>query len=473
MPVKPGNNGRILILLASLILSACAVPGKNTELFTYVPVPETWQAVGDSSTPEPWLSDFHDENLNALVNEALRGNFDLQLAASRIESFQAQRKAANADRWPTLSATTEASRSQQEIAGIKNRSNEYALQLALNWELDIWLRLSHQVRAAVLDVEAAQADLEAARLSLVANVARGWYDAVTASQQVALAKATEKSFADSLAVIEARYRNGIGDALDVTLARANLASARSQVQARQVQADNAVLLLETLLGRYPARALVVTEKMPHLEQTPGAGVPAQLTARRPDVRSAQLAMLADTERLTAANRNYLPRLNLTGQYGPRGSELDDVLDFDGLVWRIASQLTAPLFQAGRLEAERELAAATQAQSVLNFASVALGAFREVESALRADKYLMEQQRALEIAVEESTRAETLAMERYSAGLVDITTLLDTQRRAVDAKRSLIDLRNQRIQNRINLHVALGGDFSEGASVDNKVNEQAS
>lgn len=426
-------------------------------------MPESWQSTAlDTALDADWLAAFGDVMLNQLMAEALDGNLDLQRAASRVESFQAQRKAANADRWPNLAASFEAARQQQDIAGNTLRGNEYALQASLSWELDVWQRLTHQVRAAVLDVEAARADLAAARLSLVGNVARGWYDAVTARQQLAFARATEKSFADSLQVIENRYRNGIGDALDVTLARANLASAASRTQAREIESDNAVLQLETLLGRYPARALNIAADMPALPPMGGAGVPATLVERRPDVRAARLGMLAEGERLTAANRNYLPRLNLNGVYGPRGDDLGEVLDFDGLVWRIASQLTAPLFQAGRLEAERELAAATQNQSVLNYASVALQAFREVEAALRAEQYLLAQQDALALAVEESTRAETLAQERYAAGLVDITTLLDAQRRAVEAQAGLIDLRNQRLQNRINLHLALGGDFDSPA-----------
>lgn len=459
------------IIFLAVLLSAtasCAVSPKDTALDVYVHLPENWQANTQAGAPvEPWLQDFSDEQLNALVAEALIGNFDLQRTASRVQSFQAQRKATNAGRWPSLSATLEASRSEQDIAGITVKSDDYSLQAVLGWELDIWQRLTNRTRAAMLDVESVEADLQAARLSLAANVARAWYDAVAAKRQVAFSEATEKSFANNLEVIETRYRNGIGDALDVTLARANLESARSQTEARRIQSDNSVLLLETLLGRYPARELAIAEKIPDVTPVPGSGVPADLVERRPDLRSARLSMLAETERLKAANKNYLPTLNLTGSYASVSDDFGNVFDFDDLVWRIASQLTAPLFQAGRLEAERELAAATQNQAVLNYASTALVAFREVESALRAEQFLKTQQQALEKAVVESERAEVLAGERYASGLVDITTLLDAQRRAVEARRSLIDLRNQRLQNRINLHVALGGDFAAPGATQEK------
>ncbi len=463
-----GIIGRGLLLVLTGTATACAISVKDQDVFTYVPAPESWQAP-DSDRPviQDWLSSFSDEQLKSLVDEALSGNFDLQRTASRVQSFQAQRKASNAGRWPQLSTQFEAARSGQDVAGSTIKSNDFSLNLLLGWELDVWQRLTSKTRGAVLDVEAANADLEAARLSLSANIARAWYDAITTRRQVVFAETTQTSFANNLEVIETRYRHGIGDALDVTLARANLESARSQTEARRIQADNTVLQLETLLGRYPSNELAVADKIPDLSPVPGAGVPAQLVERRPDLRAAHLKMLAEGERLRAANRNYLPGVNLSASYGARNDDIGDLFDLDDLVWRIASQLTAPLFQAGRLEAERELAAATQAQSVLNYASLALNAFREVESALRTEKFLEAQQQALSQAADESVRAEALAQERYTAGLVDITTLLDAQRRAVDSRRGLIDLRNQRLQNRINLFVALGGNFKMAESSQEK------
>ncbi len=455
-----------LSLTLAVLLPACAIAPRDQSLDAYVPTPETWRAESDDgSLHDDWLRDFAGEPLTDLVTEALNGNFDLRVAASRMRSFEAQRKSVNAARWPQLSAAFEAARSQQELAGVTSKGNDFSLQANISWELDLWQRLGNRTRAAVLDVEAARADYAAARLSLAANIARSWYDAITARRQVLFAEATERSFAETLEVIEGRYRNGIGDALDVRLARANLESARSRLEARRVQADNTVLLLETLLGRYPARELHVLESMPELAAVPPAGLPAQLVERRPDLLSARLSMLAETERQYAANKNYLPSLNLAGSYGSTTDDIDELLDFDDLVWRVAAQLTAPLFQAGRLEAERELAAATQEQAVLNYASTALDAFREVESALRAERYLEQQEDALKLAADESVQAEALAQERYAAGLADITTLLETQRRAVDAQSGLIDLRNQRLQNRINLHAALGGDFGAGERID--------
>ncbi len=165
----------MLVVLLPGTLASCAIAPKDQALSSYVPAPEAWQGVASTEAFKAnWLADFADTQLDALVDEALTGNFDLQRTASRVQSFQAQRRAANASRWPQLSASFEAARSQQQIAGVTSKGDDYSLQATLGWELDIWQRLGNRTRAAVLDVESAQADLAAARLSLAANVARGW-----------------------------------------------------------------------------------------------------------------------------------------------------------------------------------------------------------------------------------------------------------------------------------------------------------
>ncbi len=459
-------HARICCLISLLLTAGCASVAVHEQPELPLQTPAAWQGADASGEPAAgWLSQFDDAELQALVNRALTGNFNLLSVASRVRAAQAQQRVVNANRWPQVAAVLSGARSKQEVGGVEVKGNEFGLQAQLSWELDLWGRLSNQSRAAFFDYRAVEADLAAARLSLAANIARGWYNAVAAVRQLQLAEHTAESFAQSLAVIEERYRSGIGDALDVSLARANTASAQSRLEARRIEADNTVLALETLLGDYPNRQLAIANELPGLPPTPAAGVPAQLVERRPDLQAARLRLLAETSRNVAVQRNWLPSLTLTGIDGSSSNEFSDVFDLDNLAWRIAAQLTAPLFQGGRLEAQREQGQALQQQAVWDYAAAALTAFREVESALRAERYLAGQEQALATATRESRLAEELAGERYASGLVDITTLLEAQRRAFDAQRALIELRNQRVQNRINLHLALGGDYANQTNLD--------
>ena len=436
-----------------------------------LPTPAAWQGADASGElTASWLRQFDDAQLQALVNQALdseKGNFSLRSTIARVQSAQAQQRIVNANRWPQLAVALSGARSQQNVGGTTVKGNDFGLQAQLNWELDLWGRLSNQTRAAFFDYRASEADLAAARLSLTANIARGWYNAIAALRQQQLAEETAASFAQSLAVIEERYRSGIGDALDVSLARANTASAQSRLEARRIEADNTVLALETLLGKYPQRQLAVSSELPSLPASPAAGAPLQLLERRPDLKAAQLRLLAATSRNVATQRNLLPSLSLTGSDGVTTTEFKDLFDLDDLVWRIAAQLTAPIFQGGRLKAQREQAEAVKEQALWDYAATALQAFQEVESALRAEQYLAGQEQALATATRESNLAEELAGERYASGLTDITTLLESQRRAFDARSALISVRNQRLQNRINLHLALGGDNATASATQLK------
>jgi outer membrane protein TolC len=202
--------------------------------------------------------------------------------------------------------------------------------------------------------------------------------------------------------------------------------------------------------------------LPAIETSVPAGLPAEILVRRPDVRSAALRLEASDERFSAARKNRLPGLTLTASGGASSGELGNLLNYDAIIWSIAADLAAPVFQGGRLQAEQDLARAENQEVLAGYAQTVLVAFREVEIALSAERTLARQEAALEVAVRESVEAEALALERYRAGLVDIITWLEARRRAFNARSSLLATSNSRLQNRIALYLALGGGFDATA-----------
>ena len=178
-------------------------------------------------------------------------------------------------------------------------------------------------------------------------------------------------------------------------------------------------------------------------------------------------MLASDERVSQAKKNRLPQIRLTTSGGSSTDEFKKLLDSDTLIWSIAGGLTAPLFQGGRLKANQELAMANANQALYQYAQTVLNAFREVETALAATPLLDKQQQALKTAVNEAQESERLAAEQYRAGLVDIVTWLEAQRQLFTARSNLLQIQNQQLQNRIDLHLALGGDFIQEDSDKNK------
>ncbi len=445
-----------------LLLTGCTVIPEHRSERPTAGIPSQWQARASASTltVQPWLPDFSDPVLTALIDEAIQENFDLKAAAARVDAARANAKISGADHLPEISGTLAATRVKRNTSGglaiADEISNNFSLDFEVTWEADLWGRLRNQTRAAVLDLEAARADLAAARLSLAANIAKSWFNAVEANLQVALAERTVVNFKDNLQVIEEGFRRGINSALDVRLARANVASAQNQLEAQKVVRDGVVRTLEVLLGRYPASGIVLANELPVIKSAVPAGLPSELLARRPDLIAAERRLAASDERTTQARKNRLPGVVLTGSGGTSTSEFKKLIDADSIVWSLLASLTQPIYQGGRLEAEVARSEANSLEALVIYAQAILQAFREVESALAAENLLASQESALQVAASESIEAELLAREQYRAGLTGIITLLESQRRAFNAQSSLIQIINQRLQNRIDLYLALGG-----------------
>jgi len=454
---------RLAATLALILVGGCeALVPVETELAdTGVEVPADWSSVSDSpGVRQGWLSDFEQSPLPALVEEAVSVNYDLRAAAARVAQARARARIVGANRQPQIDAGLGVSRSGLSTGGGRSLTvDSFGANVAASWELDVWGRLANDTLAAARDADAVAADYDAARLSLAAGVAQAWFDAVESELQVALAEETVRNFRDNLEIVSEGFRIGISDALDVRLERANLAGAESELEASRLARDRAVRGLEVLLGRYPAGELAIATSLPGIETEVPAGLPAALLMRRPDVRAAVLRLEASDERLNSARKNRLPDIRLTANGGVSSNALRNLLDFDALVWSVAADLALPIFQGGRLDAERELARAEVEEVLADYAQAVLVAFREVEVALTAERFLVRQESALRVAARESQEAELLALERYRAGLVEFITWLEARRRAFNAKSTLIVVSNRRLQNRIALYLALGGDFT--------------
>jgi NodT family efflux transporter outer membrane factor (OMF) lipoprotein len=407
------------------------------------------------------VRDFGDAQLEALVNEAVSENFQLQAGLARLEQAMALARIEGADRFPSLSVTGGAQRSSSNNLAdppMRFRSDRYDLGAVASWELDLWGRVRAQALAGGADAAAAESDYRGLRLSVATAVAEAWFTAIEARQQEALALETVTSFEANLTTVEERFKRGLSPALDLRLTRANVAAARSTYNQRKRLADGAVRRLEVLAGRYPSGTLETPRILPELNAAVPAGLPSGILLRRPDLVSAEQRVASADYRLAESKRALLPSISLTARYGRASAELDDILKDSFDVWSLAGNLTAPLFQGGRLRANVDRSEARLSEALANYQDTALTAFREVESALVGEELLKEQLAAVLASAEESVGAQELAEERYERGLVDIITVLESQRRAFTARSNMLSVKNQLLQNRLSLYLALGGDF---------------
>lgn len=430
-------------------------------------LPGRWTAVGGGIPGEAvtgWLDDFGSPRLRDLVEEAVGENYDLASARARVAQARERAVIAGADRLPTADLSEQVNRSQnlRGAAFQTVRANNFNLSFDMAWEVDLWGRVK-DLRDAELDRVANESNLyEASRLSLAANVVKTAFEIIEGREQIALSRRTLASLRTNLKILDAKLEAGDAAdrvALEISLSRADIARAESAVLGYQRQVDGAKRVLESLLGRYPAGTIESLSRLPRITREVPAGLPGELLLRRPDLLAAEATVDAALKEVSASRKALLPTFRITGQAGTASTDdFGDLFNIQNLVWGIGQNLTRPLYQGGRLRANIRLDEHERDELVARYAETALTAFREVETALSAEWYLKSQAAALSRAVTESRRAETLSLDEYEQGLVDIITLLESQRRAFDAESALLTIRLTLMTNRVDLYLALGGDF---------------
>ena len=442
-------------------------PEAAPELVQELNIPEMWKSAGEGNQGKistGWLKTFRDREMSAMVNEAMRYNQNLKIAAARLRASREGTIIGRAQRLPSVDFSGSVSRTQAGNGPDteSSRFSDYGLSLSVAWEIDLWGRLRDLDVASYNDYIAASADFRGARLSLAANTAKAWCNLITARQQLNLSEETRASFISNFRITEGDYKAGVptSSALDVQFGRNNIAQAERDVIQRELGVTEAARSLEILLGRYPNAELKGRVDLPRLPKEIPSGLPSELLLRRPDLIAAAAEVRASAARADAARKDLLPSIRLTGRASNSSEALSRILfDPEYIVWNVAASLAQTVYRGGAPTAEARRALEQNEVAIRTYAEVALQAFREVESALATERSLKEQEAFLNTELEQASLAERQALRDYTEGLVGILEILESQRRAVNARRSMISLHNQRLQNRIDLHLALGGDFA--------------
>ncbi len=451
---------RFLVLSVSVIaLAACAaVPVTDKNL----PTPDIstkWRAGEQSSVAvqNGWLDDFNIAELSNFVDEVLQNNPDFRATVHRVQSAGFNAKVTRGNFYPTLN--TEFGVSKRSIQNPFVPSNDLSFGFNARWEADVWGRIASQTAAADADYAAALYDLEGARLSLAAQVAQTWFDVMEAAAQLDLAEKTVVSYERTVQIVRGRFRRGLSTGLDLRLTISNLEAARASLENRKNQLDTQRRRLEILAGRYPAAEIMATGAIPNLKDDVPVGLPMNLLERRPDLRAAKEKLLSAGYQSQSAGKALLPSISITANANNSSPGFSEMLKFDNIFWNILGNITQPIFEGGKLrytaKAQKELFEAGKK----DFTQALLVAFKEVEDALSSDRALKEQVKYTEESAKNAVAAEHVALDQYSRGLIKIAVLLDSQRRSLDQQSQLLSVKKQRINNRIALHLALGGDFT--------------
>jgi multidrug efflux system outer membrane protein len=465
---------KYLILNAFLFLSLAGCAMTPAPQQPSPELPAAWSgapAEGKAVPVERWWTLYGDAVLNALVEEALKHNQDLALAAARVDEARALVQITDSDRYPSVDATAQGDRARSSArssmplpAGVPLERNTYRAQLNVSYELDLWGRLRSASDAARAELLAARAAQETVRIALTAQVVQSYYTLAALDAQIEATKRTLALREQNLALQRVREQAGLISAFELKQLEAEAAAARAQLPALERSRTAEELALAVLAGRSP-RAIL--ERAVARAAESGAapapvvpeGLPSDLLLRRPDIVEAEQRLVAVNARIAQARAALFPRIALTGYLGGESAALGDLFIGPARIWQLAFALAQPIFQAGRLEAEIEARQARARQAVAQYQKTVQTAFQEVREALSR------QDRSREIFDAEGARVEALAAAvklariRYDAGRASQIEVIDAERNLLAAELARIDALRARRAAVADLVKALGGGWN--------------
>ena len=464
MPRKSSPQYMPVILLftsIAVLLSACAVQQAPTQsdiaeeaLPSTTEVPSEWasDAQDNGKVDDGWIATFGDKQLEALVDEVLQNNLGLRLAATQVERASAISRLAAASLSPMVGVGGDyGTRSVSRMyAGYALPTETYSATAFVSWEADVWGKLRARARAGEEALGATEADFEFARQSMAAITAKAWFLAIETRLQLELAEEAVKIFSEILMLVEAKHEVGQLPLQNVYLTGADLASAQEAVRLVRSAHEQILRALEVLLSRYPSAELETADALVAVPPPIPAGIPADIVARRVDLIAAERRVAAAFFASEEARLARLPSFSLTGVAGT--TALTNELT------QLSAGLFAPIFTGGALKAQVEIANTNQQAAIAAYGLTLLTAYSEVENALNNEKLFAEREQFLEKAVTDNSAAMELTKEQFDVGRVDMLSVLQIQARVLAARSALIGIRNQRLVQRVNLHLALGGSF---------------
>ena len=456
-----------------IFFTGCAALSPESRMGS-VDAPGSWAASKEASAgiDRRWVRKIGGGELSGLVEQALAHNPDLRAAAARVERAGAEAAIAGAGRLPSLGIGGDGRRDKQNFIGFpfgapgggvpSNISQQFGVNLNAAWELDVWGRAKAGQEAAIANAEARRYDYEAARVSLAGQVAKAWLALGEANEQVALAERAVRASRTLADAVSQRFQRAItddgGSAAQVRLTETEAVNRVGTLAQRSQERENVLRQLEILLGSYPSGSLSSRVTLPGFPGPTPSGLPSELLQRRPDILAAERMLAASGRRVKQAKLARFPSLSLTASGGTSTESIRDVLKSDFGIWSIGGRLTQPIFQGGEISGGIKIEQAAERETIALLQKTVLNAFGEVEQALVAETYLVQRVRVAKQASELASEAAQSAREEYSAGIGDVLTLIEATERDVDSASQYVALQRLRLENRVDLHLALGGDF---------------
>jgi multidrug efflux system outer membrane protein len=454
------------VMILALLLAGCAVgPGYKRPA---VNAPQNFRGdttgLTNSLGDMPWWELFHDEELQALIRSALTNNYDVRIAAARVEQARAILAENRSGYFPQITYQGAVGDGRNVLAGSPYPSGGppgmgYEAAGNVSWEIDLWgriRRLNESARAQFLATAEARTNV---MLTLITTVAADYFQLLALDQELQIAKDTTNSFGQSLKLFSERLSGGVSSKLETAAAEAAQASAAATVPELERQIVVEENQIRILIGMNPGpivRHKKLLEELLPPEVPPG--LPSALLERRPDIRQAEQLVRSANAQIGVAKADFYPRFSLTALFGQVSPELSTFTSGAANAWSAAANLTGPIFEGGLLKAQYRYARAAWEEAALQYQSVVLNAFQEVSNALTAREQFARERIEQARSVKAYEVAVQVANERYTAGHANYYELLQEQQLLFPAENALTQTELNQLLATVQLYRALGGGW---------------
>jgi multidrug efflux system outer membrane protein len=459
----------ILAPASLLVFSGCMLgPEFKSPSLGGAPTWKQGQAVPAAKLPDHWWRLFRDPELNRLVDRALLSNNDLAAAQARVKTARALVGLDRARLFPRLDLSGSAGISRASADAVKEnlppgvplelQGERYRSTFDLSYEPDLWGRNQRQLQASSAEADASLALYDSQRLGVATEVARQYFLLRGLDRQLGVLRETVASRQETLGIQASRTEAGLIDGISASRARTEVELAKNDLAAVERQRGSAEHALAVLTGVAPVRFNVAESGKSGVVPAIRAGLPADVLARRPDVRAAEQTLRAASARIGVAEAAFYPNFTLTAGAGFESVDVSRFLSWENRVLSLGTNLTAPIFNAGSNRANYQASLSRYEESLAAYRQTLLVALREVEDALVDLKGLAASRRALEAALASAQETRTLAQERFDRGLTNYLEVVDTDRTVLQTRLALSQLEAQQQITVAALAMALGGGW---------------
>ena len=448
----PRCLGALAVALA-LALGGCAAGSPNA------PEAPARSSAAPANPLAQWWQQFNDRQLGTLVAQALQANTSIRSAQAALQQSRALRDVSAAGLLPTLSASGSAQRGR---ANGQDASNSFHAGLDASWEPDIFGGQRSALNAAEADAQALQATLADVQVSVAAEVALAYVQLRGQQAQLAIARTSLASQQETLQITDWRAQAGLVTSLEVEQARTASEQTSAQIPLLEAGIARTGHSLAVLTGQRPEALLTQLQQARPIPQPPAGlalDIAAQTLRQRPDVRAAELRITAALARVSAADAARYPGFAIGGSLGLNALTLGALGNSAGLVSSLLASLSIPLFDGGSRQAQVLAQEAALEQARANYQAVVLSALQDVADAMATLSGDRTRLTHLQSAAAAAANADLLAQQRYSSGLIDFQTVLQTQRTLLTAQDSVASSTADISADHVRLYKALGGGWN--------------